>query len=165
MQIKPHITKQEADAFVAPCFGLIAWLMGLIARFGASWRSKRLRAAVAMAEHFVERIVFLWAAAEAIGAAPPHARGRWPKRAPPGFRRRKRCVALLFRSARIARRRASLPARLARLAAVLAAPCRYVARFAALLLAGYQGGLIAIAPPGQSWRDGPARAAALSDTS
>lgn len=159
----PPPTRTDLDRWTAACFALLAWLAGVIARIGAPRKSKTLRRAVARAERFVAMLLFLRAAAR---VPPPSARARRPANAAPGFRRTRRDSRLFFRYARIARPRAGLPARLQRLAAVLAAPARAIARFEMLLARGLRAGaLVALAPAPAVWRCAPRPAPAFPDSS
>lgn len=151
------------DTLTATCVALLNWLAGAIARMGGARRSRLLRRAVQVAERFVQAILFLRAVGRAPSAPP---RPRRPMNAPRGFRRNRLGLRLMLRHARIANRRASFAQRIARLAAVLAAPARYIARFEALLLRGAgAGALVAAAPAAVSWRNANAARSSWANTS
>jgi hypothetical protein len=166
--LQPIITKESAEAYFAPALDWLGWLLALIARLGAPFRSRRLTRLVAQWEHGVEAMIFLRAVARLgfLGGRRPRA---FPLSAPGGFRRarvnpRRR---LLFKRARIRLRRAGPYQRVLRLIAVLANPEPYVARFVARLRNRglRRSAIMLVAPPAWALACGDPPAPMLCDDS
>jgi hypothetical protein len=147
---QPILPISSTEALAASALDWLGWLMGVILRFAAPQRSRKLLRLVQAWERNVEVTIFLMALER---LRPPPRTRALPVNAAPGFRRSavKRRRRLLFKHARIADRRLPLYQRVLRLVAALARPEPYVARFIARLRKRLRATtIVAAALPAQS---------------
>jgi hypothetical protein len=142
---KPHHSKISQDrlaAFFASAGFWLYWVIAVVSRIGALNGSRRLHACVNLAERWIERLLFVAAAARLARRA----RRRYRASTPPCFRRVRSHGRLLYKSARI-RVRGTLAERLAAIAKAFENPERIIARFVKRLRGGCCGSRLVIAAP------------------
>ncbi|PZO54051.1 MAG: hypothetical protein DCF16_05715 [Alphaproteobacteria bacterium] len=137
-----HLSPDRLAAFFAAARFWLFWVIAVVSRIGALNGSRRLRAYVNRAERWIERVLFLAAAARVTRR---HNRSRRVS-TPPGFRRARRHGRLLYKSARI-RVRGTLAERLAAIAAALENPERIIARFMERLRRRLSGSRLVLTAP------------------
>jgi hypothetical protein len=130
------LTNDLIEALVASAWLWLGRLMGVLVSPRAERHKRRLTRLVQIAERWVEHILFV-AAAHRLGSLRPRRR-RINARviARPGFRIARGDNRLLWKSARIRLRGASLTARVERLIDALANPEPYIARYIERLARG-----------------------------
>jgi hypothetical protein len=160
----PPLTKDLIEAFAASAVAWLVRLLGVVLDPSAPRRRRRLIAFVRHIERCVECIIFL-KAVHAFGLA-PRRRSRQPRSIPTGFRCTKGNPRLLWKSARIRARGASLVDRVVRLLEALTDWGVYVARFMKRLINGLCfGRLVPSAPPGVALAATAPTALAFTDSS
>jgi hypothetical protein len=156
-------TKDRIEAFAASA---VVWLvrhLDLLLAPDAAQRRRLLHRLVLRLERTVECIIFLKAAARSV---PPARRSRPPRSTPSGFRRTRGGARLLWKSARIRARKATMIARVTRLLQVLADGERYVVHFMKRLARGLCfGRLVACNPSAIALIAGAPSPARLADSS
>ena len=161
----PPLTKDLIDAFIASAGLWLARLMVLLFSPRAANHGRKLHRLVQFAERWVEHILFVMAG-HRLGALTRPRRINMRLAERPGFRLATGDNRLLWKSARLRLRNASLIARVERLLAALANPERYVAHYAKRLARGLCfRRLIACAPAAVAFTSADARAVAFADTS
>lgn len=160
----PPLTQSLIEAFTASAWGWLMWLARVIAALGAPRRSRRLNLFLSRLEREVECILFL-RAVHRFGPMPRTR--RFPRAAPPGFRRQRSLrMALFFRNAGVRARKASFARRVAALAAALANPEPHIAYFFARLARGLRGArLVPVAPHAAALAAAAPPAAPIADSS
>jgi hypothetical protein len=140
-------------------------LMGLLFSPRAAHRKRRFTRLVQFAERWVEYILFV-AAGQRLGVLAVRRRTTQRIAERPGFRIATGDNRLLWKSARIRLRNASLIDRVARLLEALANPARYIAHYMKRLAAGLCfRRLIARAPAAVAFTSADAHRVAFTDTS
>jgi hypothetical protein len=139
--------------------------MGLLFSPRAAHRKRRFTRLVQFAERWVEYVLFC-AAGQRLGALSGPRRIAMRLADRPGFRLTQGDNRLLWKSAHIRLRNASLIDRVGRLLEVLANPARYITHYMKRLAAGLCfRRLIASAPAPVAFTSADARAVAFADTS
>jgi len=122
---QPHITKEQVQAYYACAVLWMIRLAALLLRWVNPRESRILKRIVRRQEGFIGHVLFLTAILR-IRHVPMRQRRLRPG---PGFRRVHGHIHLLIKSARIAKRRASIRARILRLLDVMANLERFIAHF------------------------------------
>jgi hypothetical protein len=164
-QLLPPLTQDLIDAFIASAGLWLARLMALLFNPRAANRKRMLMRLVQFGERWVECVLFVMAA-QRLGAwgRPRRINMRICER--PGFRIAVGDNRLLWKSARIRLRNATLIARVERLFEALANPARYVAHYMKRLARGLCfRRLIACAPAAVALISAEAPAVAFADSS
>jgi hypothetical protein len=123
---QPLIPQHRFAALTATARFWLVWLIGVVSRIAPLNGSRRLHAYVDRAERWIERLLFVAAVSRVLA---PSKRIHRPRSTPTGFRRTEGSTRLLYKSARIRLRNATLAERLAHIAAILEAPERIIAHF------------------------------------
>ena len=131
----PPLTKDLVEAFMASATLWLARLLGLLFSPRAAMRQRRFTRLVQFAERWVEYVLFV-AAGQRLGVLAARRRPTQRIAERPGFRIATGDNRLLWKSARIRLRKASLIDRVARLLKALAHPARYIAHYMKRLAAG-----------------------------
>jgi hypothetical protein len=161
----PPLTQDLIDAFIASAGLWLARLMALLFNPRAAARKRMLTRLVQFGERLVEYVLFC-AAAHRLGALtrPRRITSRIIER--PGFRIAQGDNRLLWKSARIRLRNATLIARVGRLLEALANPAAYVAHYMKRLARGLCfRRLVACAPARVAFTSAEAAAVAYADSS
>jgi hypothetical protein len=161
----PPLTRDLVEAFMASATLWLARLMGVLFNPRAVHRTRMLARLVQFGERWVECVLFV-AAGQRLGVL------RGPRRITmrlsdrPGFRLSCGDNRLLWKSARLRLRGASLIARVERLFAALSNPGRHIAHYMKRLARGLCfRRLIACAPPAVALAGAPAPQVAFADSS
>ena len=161
----PPLTKDLVVAFMASATLWLVRLMALLFSPRAVHRQRRFTRLVQFAERWIECVLFV-AAAQRLGALTGPRRIAMRLADRPGFRLTQGDNRLLWKSARIRLRNASLIARVGRLLEALANPARYIAHYAKRLANGLCfRRLIARAPAAIALPIAPPHAPAFADSS
>ena len=124
----PPLTKDLVEAFTASATLWLARLLSLLFSPRAAMRKRRFTRLVQFAERWVEYILFI-AAGQRLGALTGPRRITMRLADRPGFRLTQGDNRLLWKSARIRLRQASLIDRVAHLLEALANPARYITHY------------------------------------
>jgi hypothetical protein len=163
----PPLTKDLTEAVAASAWHWLVRLLVVLFSPRAERRRRRLVRLVQFAERGVEHILFLMAGYR-LGSLDPRRRWRINARviARPGFRIARGDNRLLWKSARIRLRGASLTARVERLIDALANPEPYIARYIERLARGLCfRRLVACAPAAAALAGADAPAPTFADSS
>ena len=164
-QALPPLTQDLIDAFIASAGLWLARLMAILFSPRAAHRKRRLTRLVQFAERWVEHILFVMAGYR-LGALALPRRITMRLADRPGFRLTTGDNRLLWKSARLRLRNASLIQRVARLIEVLANPERYVAHYMKRLARGLCfRRLVVCAPAAVAFASADASAVAYADSS
>jgi hypothetical protein len=161
----PPLTQDLIDAFVASAGLWLGRLAAILLSPRADRRRRVLTRLVQCGERWVEHILFIMAG-HRLGALtlPRQMRMRLASR--PGFRLTRGDNRLLWKSARIRLRNASLIQRVERLLEALTNPSRYVAHYMKRLARGLSfRRLVACAPTAVAFTSAEAPAVAFADSS
>ena len=142
--LPPLLTETRVEAFTASALRFVCWLFGLVARFGLSGRSNKLRHLLREAERAVEFTLFLHAVAR-LGPLPN--RMPRPASAPRGCRVVRSHGQLFYKRANIRARRASVIDRVFALLDALQHPERAIAYFLKRIRKGLRSRRLIIAAP------------------
>lgn len=141
---QPIITESRAEAFTASAWRFVCWLFGVVATFGLTGQSRKLRDSLRFAERAVEDTLFLHAVAR-LGAVPR--KKQRPASAPPGFRVAPTTFKLFYKRAKVRARKASAIDRIFALIEALQNPERAIAYFSKRIAKGLRGRRLVIAAP------------------
>lgn len=143
--LPPLLTETRAEAFTVSALRFVCWLFGLIARYGFSGQSRKLRDALRTAERAVELTLFLRAVVR-FGPLPNRKRPR-PASAPCGFRVKVSRGQLFYKRANIRARKASAINRVFALLDALQNPERAITYFLKRISKGLRTRRLVIATP------------------
>ena len=161
----PPLTKDLVEAFMASATLWLVRLMGLLFSPRAAMRQRRFTRLVQFAERWVEYVLFC-AAGQRLGVLAARRRTAQRIAERPGFRIATGDNRLLWKSARIRLRNASLIDRVGRLIEALANPARYITHYMKRLAAGLCFRcLIACAPAATALLSAESLAVAFADSS
>ncbi|MEZ5971986.1 MAG: hypothetical protein R3C31_09295 [Hyphomonadaceae bacterium] len=142
--LPPLLTETRVEAFTASALRFVCWVFGLIARWGFTGQSRKLRDVICTAERAVERTLFLHAVAR-LGPLP--SRKPRPASAPRGFRVKRSRGQLFYKRANIRARKAHIIDRVFALLDALQNPERAIAYFLKRVRKGLRGRRLVIAAP------------------
>lgn len=142
--LPPLLNETRAEAYTASALRFVCWLFGVLARWGFSGCSQKLRDTLRHAERAVEFTLFLHAVAR-LGPLPN--RKPRPASAPRGFRVTTSRGQLLYKRANIRVRKASALDRIFALLDALQHPERAIAYFLKRIRKGLRSRHLVIAAP------------------
>lgn len=142
--LPPLLNETRVEAYSASALRFVCWLFGVLARWGFSGRSQKLRDTLRYAERAVEFTLFLQAVAR-LGPLPN--KTRRPAAAPPGFRVALSRGHLFYKRANIRARKAGALDRVFALLDALQNPERAIAYFLKRIRKGLRARRLVIVAP------------------
>ncbi|MCX7360097.1 MAG: hypothetical protein NT015_18405 [Alphaproteobacteria bacterium] len=140
----PLLSDTRVEAYSASALRFVCWVFGVLARWGFSGRSQKLRDTLHRAERAVELTLFLHAVAR-LGPLPN--KKRRPISTPTGFRVTFSRGHLFYKRANIRARKASAPDRVFALLDALQHPDRAIAYFLKRIRKGLRSRRLVVAAP------------------